>query len=83
MLLRREELDTDPQLGSEAFTREKLLAALEFTALLTLPSYGLHLNTSTPNAAAVLTVLRDRFSFGVDDAQHDDLLAVPLSNGDA
>jgi hypothetical protein len=81
-LLRREELDTDPQLGSEAFTREKLLAALEFTALLTLPSYGLHLNTPTPNAVAVLTVLRDRFNFGVDDAQHDDLLAVPRSNGD-
>lgn len=82
-LLRREELDTDPQLGSEAFTREKLLAALEFTALLTLPSYGLHLNTPTPNAAAVLTVLRDRFNFGVDDAQHDDLLATSPGNGDA
>lgn len=81
-LLRREELDTDPQLGSEVFTRDKLLTALEFTALLTLPSYGLHLNTRTPNAAAVMTVLRDRFNFGVDDAQHDDLLAVPLGNGD-
>jgi hypothetical protein len=82
-LLRREELDTDPQLGSDAFTRDKLLPALEFTALLTLPSYGLHLNTSTPNAAAVLTVLRDRFNFGVDDAEHDDLLAGPHGHGDA
>ena len=74
-LLRREELDTDPQLGSEAFTSDKLLAALEFTALLTLPSYGLHLNSPTPNAGAVLTVLRGRFNFGTDDAQHDNLLA--------
>ncbi|AOX44905.1 hypothetical protein [Microbacterium sp. BH-3-3-3] len=74
-LLLREELDTDPQLGSDAFTRDKLLAALEFTALLTLPSYGLHRNTPTPNAAAVLTVLRDRFNFGTDDAKHDNLLA--------
>lgn len=80
-LLRREELDTDPQLGSDAFTRDKLLAALDFSALLTLPSYGLHLNTPTPNATAVLTVLRDRFNFGVDDAQHDDLLAVPPATG--
>lgn len=81
-LLRREELDTDPQLGGEAFTRERLLAALEFTALLTLPSYGLHLNTPTPNAAAVLTVLRNRFNFGVDDAEHDDLLAASVSGED-
>lgn len=81
-LLRREELDTDPQLSSEAFTREKLLAALEFTTLLTLPSYGLHVNTPTPNGPAILTVLRDRFNFGVDDAQHDDLLVPPLSGGD-
>lgn len=82
-LLRREELDTDPRLSSEAFTRDKLLAALEFTALLTLPSYGLHVNTPTPNATAVLTVLRDRFNFGVDDAPHADLLTAPDSDGDA
>jgi hypothetical protein len=82
-LLRREELDTDPQLDSEAFTRDKLLAALRFTALLTLPSYGLHLNTPSPNATAVLTVLRDRFNFGVDDTQHDDLLAPSPNNGQA
>jgi hypothetical protein len=76
-LMRREELDTDPQLGTEDFTREKLLAALEFTALLTLPSYGLHLNTPTPNTTAVLNVLRERFNFGVTDTEHDALLAAP------
>jgi hypothetical protein len=59
------------------FSREKLLAALEFTALLTLPSYGLHLNTPTPNAAAVVNVLRERFNFRVSDTEHDDLLAAP------
>lgn len=77
-LMRREELDADPQLGTDDFTREKLVAALEFTALLTLPSYGLHLNTPTPNATAVLNVLRERFNFGVTDTEHDDLLAAPL-----
>jgi hypothetical protein len=77
-LMRREELDTDPQLGTEDFTREKLLDALEFTALLTLPSYGLHLNTPTPNTTAVLNVLRERFEFGSTDTEHDDLLASPI-----
>ncbi|WP_026554340.1 hypothetical protein [Arthrobacter sp. 35W] len=76
-LMRREELEADPQLGPEAFTREKLLVALKFTVLLVLPSYGLHLNTPNPEATAILGILRDRFNFGVDDIEHVDLLASP------
>jgi len=74
-LMRREELDSDPQLDSSEFSREKLQPLLAFAALLTLDSYGLHSNTSTPNSDAVLKVLRERFNFGTDDAEHDDILA--------
>ncbi|KFI82971.1 hypothetical protein A9A89_0944 [Bifidobacterium psychraerophilum DSM 22366] len=76
-LLRREELKTDPKLGPETFTRERLLGALEFTVALTVPSYGLALNSPTPDIAAILKVLRERFKFGDDDADHNDLLFIP------
>lgn len=74
ILMRREELDTDPALPIEAFTRERLLQALEFTGLLTVPSYGLHVNASTPNVKANLDVLRRRFNFNRDDVDHSPFL---------
>lgn len=74
ILMRREELDTDPPLPIEAFTRERLLQALEFTGLLTVPSYGLHVNASTPNVKAILEVLRRRFNFDRDDVDHSPFL---------
>lgn len=73
-LMRMEELETDPKLGPEAFTRDRILTALEFTVLITLPSYGLHLNTPTPVPTTILGVLRNRFNFGIDDIEHVDLL---------
>ncbi|WP_432563056.1 hypothetical protein [Kineococcus sp. SYSU DK003] len=74
-LMRRAEEPNDV-VSLEVFTSENLSTALNMSALHTLTNWGLQTHQRTPDFAAILTLLGDRYGYWTDDVPHDDLFGV-------
>ena len=74
-LMRRAEEPNDV-VPLDVFTSENLSTALNMSALSTLTNWGLQTHQRTPDFAAILTLLGDRYGYWTDDVPHGDLFGV-------
>lgn len=70
----RAELSSDPKIKLEKITLKRLKMQADISLPAVLHTWGLRVNTPTPNLPAIKTLLDTRFNHSKDDIPHDDIL---------